>query len=516
MTMDTTFENIVPWNGANDTGLDVRKKMERNFDKIKQNFAEIVDEYIKESDLTDELKDFLNRNKEEIVNSLFTFKEGIVSIALSKFFSGIVTGNNFAAGVAGSGGKIDEKGNAELESINVRSYLKVLELIYNRRTAMEGDFDFSEFGTIDSITEVTAGTYNLHFRKRYDNDFIAFHENDILMGVVDPKVNGTGTILYTSYVRVLSVNTTDNTAQVVVYDGSEVPAGTNYPPVTSMNMIRIGNTDSPTDGSVNARQDFWKLSTDEGRIVFLQNVYKPILEAFNYALSIGKLPDLDIFKNLPIGKDDMSIYSKNVVAQNYYKIDSNGIVQTNEVYRGLWSEQVASSEAPYRRIVKETTSGTGTVVNVLEVHTVYHLGCKWACLIDKTTDEPRWNSTGWQMIQGDSNYSIDFSSTNGWQFFYGKVDTIISARIFYGNEDITERTLPLAGISIEWIRNTDNVPEDNAWIPTYVANKLNLKLTTEDMGSNWMTKRTATFTCNIYIPVGEDTQLITNNISFNL
>ena len=62
----------------------------------------------------------------------------------------------------------------------------------------------------------------------------------------------------------------------------------------------------------------------------------------------------------------------------------------------------------------------------------------------------------------------------------------------------------------------DNVPEDNAWIPTFGANKLNLKLTTEDMGSNWMNKRTATFTCNIYIPVGEDTQLITNNISFNL
>jgi len=504
MTMDTTFENITPWNGANDTGLDVRKKMERNFDKIKQNFAEIVDDYVKSDDLSDELKDFLNRNKEEIVNRLFTFKEGIE------------IGNDFVSGVAGSGGKIDDKGNAELESLSVRSYLKVLELIYNRLSAMEGDFAFSEFGTIDSITEIATGTYNVHFRKRHDNDFIAFHENDILMGVVDPKVNNIGAVMYTAYLRVLSVNATDNTAQLLMYDGAETPSGTNHIPVVSMNMIRIGSTDSPIDGSVNSRQDFWKLSTDEGRIVFLQNVYKPILEAFNYALSIGKLPDLDMFKNLPIGKDDMCIFSKNIIAQNYFKIDANGIVQTNEVYRGLWSEQVASSEAPYRRIVKETTSGTGTVVNVLELHTVYHLGCKWACLVDKTTEEPKWNSTGWQMIQGDSNYSLDFSSTNGWQFFYGLVDTVISARIYYGNEDITERILPLTGISIEWIRNTDNIPEDNAWIPTYGANKFNLKLTTDDMGSNWMTKRTATFTCNVYIPIGEDAQLITNNISFNL
>lgn len=41
--MNTEFENIVPWNGASDTGLDVRKKMERNFEKIKQNFAELSD-----------------------------------------------------------------------------------------------------------------------------------------------------------------------------------------------------------------------------------------------------------------------------------------------------------------------------------------------------------------------------------------------------------------------------------------------------------------------------------------
>ena len=32
--MNTDFEYIVPWNGANDTGRDVRLKLERNFQKI--------------------------------------------------------------------------------------------------------------------------------------------------------------------------------------------------------------------------------------------------------------------------------------------------------------------------------------------------------------------------------------------------------------------------------------------------------------------------------------------------
>lgn len=40
--MDNEFENIVPWNGANDTGRDVRIKWQRNFERIKANFEEIL------------------------------------------------------------------------------------------------------------------------------------------------------------------------------------------------------------------------------------------------------------------------------------------------------------------------------------------------------------------------------------------------------------------------------------------------------------------------------------------
>ncbi|RHA57617.1 hypothetical protein DW932_18060 [Bacteroides intestinalis] len=41
--MDNEFENIVPWNGANDNGKDVRLKWKRNFEKIAKNFEELVD-----------------------------------------------------------------------------------------------------------------------------------------------------------------------------------------------------------------------------------------------------------------------------------------------------------------------------------------------------------------------------------------------------------------------------------------------------------------------------------------
>lgn len=40
--MNNEFEQIVPWNGAKDTGRDVRLKWQRNFERIKANFEEIL------------------------------------------------------------------------------------------------------------------------------------------------------------------------------------------------------------------------------------------------------------------------------------------------------------------------------------------------------------------------------------------------------------------------------------------------------------------------------------------
>lgn len=52
--MDTNFEQIVPWNGAQDTGKDVRLKWQRNFDRIKANFEELTDLFEKVNLGTDE------------------------------------------------------------------------------------------------------------------------------------------------------------------------------------------------------------------------------------------------------------------------------------------------------------------------------------------------------------------------------------------------------------------------------------------------------------------------------
>ena len=212
-------------------------------------------------------------------------------------------------------------------------------------------------------------------RRKYDGYFTAQKENNVLFGVINTLANGSGGEYYTAWSRVLSVNTTDNTITVVMYPDNEVPDGVNYPPTKGMVLARKGSSDSPLDGSHNERQDFWSMSSSDGRLLFLQNVAKPILEEYYYTLSIGKLPELEKIKALPIGKDDTAVYAKNIVAENYYQIDASGNVQTQEVYRGAWSADVAAGDQPYRRIVNDVTTPTGSTSHVLAVHTVYHRGC---------------------------------------------------------------------------------------------------------------------------------------------
>ena len=117
----------------------------------------------------------------------------------------------------------------QLSRLEVRDSLTVLELIFNRLSAMESDYSFSESGTIESVSQLEDGTYSLKMKKRWDNDFTALAENDVVYGVVNDLASGGGKY-YTSWLRVLHVDISANTINAVMYPDSEVPGGKNYPP----------------------------------------------------------------------------------------------------------------------------------------------------------------------------------------------------------------------------------------------------------------------------------------------
>lgn len=449
---------------------------------------------------------FLRKDKPDFTNYLL------------RLLGGLEVGEAIDSLTAGKGIIADNKGRIQADRMELRSSLTVLRLIINEIQAMAGDFSFSDCGTIEKVELLDDGTYRLTMEKRTDTDWTTLEENDVLCSIVNSLLIG-GTDYYTSWFRPVSKNRNDNTLTVVLYPDSEVPGGKNYPPVEGYNVTRKGNAKVPDIGEAsNERAQSWLISSREGRIMFLQNVFKPILEDYNYALTLGRFPNVKMIEKLPIGSTDVGVMAKIGVFEKIYEADWNGTIISKKVDRGEWSLETAQGDEPYRFVDYETLLENQKVITTLEQHTAYHYGCKWGCLIDKTTEEPKWNSAGWVLLEGDKNYHLEFTSTAGWQFFKNGVNTDIAAVVSYGNRDITNVLMATTGVEVEWLRDTGNIPADNSWKPVYVdGQKHVIRLTSVDMGSEWgLSVRTVKFICRVFIPVGEDMETVENYVGFRI
>lgn len=416
------------------------------------------------------LKTLLRKDQSDGTNFLLKFGEFIDSM------------------IAGKGAGIFPDGRGQFEKLEVRSAMIVKELIYNRWFSQEGNVTYSEAGTIERIELLSDGTYDLYLRRRWDNDITAFKEQDVSYGSVN-NLNTAGEY-YDSWFRVLSVMQAENKINVVLYPDEEVPGGKNYPPASGMVITRRGNAVDEE------RQGFWYLSSYEGCICMLDGVTKPILEESNYSIIIGKLKRLELFDNLPINYQHSYVYCRGIAIQDLMRINYQGVVVVQLNDRGFWSLEVAQSENPY-------TAGEEMV------DTVWHYGCRWKCLVTGTTDEPRYASTGWAMIEGNPEFSIDFESDNGWnvddtQLGEGVVFTTFRMTGKLYNRDITEYVLDT---DVTWTRDTGNVSEDNAWaIKRADAGKI-LTLTEDDLGIDFRKGVKCLFKCTAILRDGQETKI---------
>lgn len=397
--------------------------------------------------------------------------------------------------IAGKGAGIYPDGRGQFEKLEVRSAMIVKELIYNRWFAQEGNVTYSEAGTIERIELLEDGTYDLYLRRRWDNDITAFKEQDVDYGSVN-NLNSTGEY-YDSWFRVLSVMQAENKINVVLYPDEEVPGGKNYPPASGMVITRRGNAVDEE------RQGFWYISSYEGCICMLDGVTKPILEESNYSIIIGKLKRLELFDNLPINYRQSYVYCRGIAIQDLMRINYQGVVVVQLNDRGFWSLEVAQSDNPY-------TAGKETV------DTVWHYGCRWKCLVTGTTDEPRYASTGWAMIEGNPAFSIDIESENGWAFDAtqlqeGVVFTTLSVTGQLYNRDVTEHILDT---DVSWTRDTGNVSEDNAWAIKRADAGKTLTLTSDDLGIDFTRKGVCSFKATALLRDGQQTEIAEQTITF--
>lgn len=424
------------------------------------------------------LKTLIRKDQSDGTNFLLKFGEFIDSI------------------IAGKGAGIYPDGRGQFEKLEVRSAMIVKELIYNRWFAQEGNITYSESGTIERIEQLEDGTYDLYLRRRWDNDITAFKEQDVDYGSVN-NLNSTGEY-YDSWFRVLSVMQAENKINVVLYPDEEVPGGKNYPPASGMVITRRGNAVDEE------RQGFWYLSSYEGCICMLDGVTKPILEESNYSIIIGKLKRLELFDNLPINYQHSYVYCRGIAIQDLMRINYQGVVVVQLNDRGFWSLEVAQSDNPY-------------TADKEMVDTVWHYGCRWKCLVTGTTDEPRYASTGWAMIEGNPAFSIDIESENGWAFDStqlqeGVVFTTLSVTGELYNRDVTDSILDT---DVSWTRDTGNVSEDNAWAIKRADAGKTLTLTPDDLGAEFgRTKMVCSFKATALLRDGEQIELAEQTITF--
>nr|DAP90222.1 MAG TPA: hypothetical protein [Caudoviricetes sp.] len=425
------------------------------------------------------------------------FLQGLTAEDLSQFKKGATFGEFIQGMLFGTGGRIDELGNAEFESITSRSSIIAKELIVNRQTAMESNFVFTESGMVESVVEIPATTeggnvtYDLKIQKRWDNDFTAFKENDVVLASINTLAESGK--YYDMWLRVLSVNTVTNTITVVCYPDNECPSKKNYPPCELARLIRWGNSVDED------RQSCWYISSSEGLLVWLDHVTKPIIDKTNYSLAMGKLPDAlsFLFQDFPTAnKRDGAFYAKWMMAASFQQIDYQG----NPIYttrdRGVWSLAVAQGDNPYR-------NGDRTI------DTVYYLGCKWQCLEDKTTKPPTYSSTAWAFVEGNPYFTLEMLSSKLWNFRLNdlmatnadgswKVFTTLSVVGRLYNQDVTDSM-----VNVVWTRDSGDPTADNKWALSHANCGLSVDLTYEDLGGAAFKIGSVTFRCNAEIKDGE-------------
>ena len=380
-----------------------------------------------------EIDNKLSRVADDIAQGRITFQQGLTSLG-NILLSSEIRSSNFSSGLyTGRGWRIDELGNAEVESLRVRSYLEIVEMLINRQQGQEGDTLFSDNDQIESVEPFTySGTtyYKLSLKEKWEGYVTAQQPDNILRGIVNTLAAKNGNVsdvteadsvetdgenkYYTSWMKQMNpsdVGTTTEANQIVVflYGDDQVPAGKNFAPCELMTIARWGCDADPNDArltpaekaSIVRRQQMFYISASEGRIVKLVGVDKPILRDTNYGTTLGILPDFvrnndAINERFIDGRD--YLYAQGVVVGDFIKVNVNGDPIINYVDKGEWQDNTTYLHNEYDATDMQW-----------ETHEVWHNGEYWRCLVHQPYNgvyyEPTdANSTYWEkrITKGES------------------------------------------------------------------------------------------------------------------
>lgn len=391
----------------------------------------------------------------------------------------------------GQGTLITDDGRVQTTKMEVRGTLTVLDLIASQIHSLDGYYYFSDTMKIETVTKlvqvsVNAGQTSYHifdpndpedvafeangavrylltFEKEYENDFLKFYNNDILLSIrtdltdegdSDDREQGEGgntmrDITAWSWMNVSATSEQNkelyvsNSITIPIWDETSeggfrpdessplcvlatlypdsVQAGgveSNTPPQAGYYTTRRGNTYVPASGTnpYEKRQNSWCISVEEGRLTYYINQTQPSTTDENYGIAIGKLPDI-----LPIQKvgkvGEIGIYVKDLLVENLTTIKWAGNVRYKTIDKGEWDSSKASTTSTSEYYYKRETSDNVTTYTRVEV--TYN-GCVWRSTGNLSTDGaiylgkndvPTLGSTKWVFVSGSYNDTIYYTTS---------------------------------------------------------------------------------------------------------
>lgn len=354
-------------------------------------------------DLIKEINNKLSRVVDDVCQGRITFQQGL-NVLGRIILSDEIASSQFTSGLYdGRGWRIDQLGNGEMESLRVRSFLEVIELLINRMQAQEGDTLFTDNDQIEMVETITYnGTtyYKLSLKEKWEGYITSQEEDNVLKGIINTLAAKNSRIsdvtdeqsveadgdnkYYTSWMRIVSpqsAGTTVGNNQIVVmlYGDNLTPAGKNFPPCELMTIARWGCAANPDESgltpaqkaSIERRQRLFSISTIDGRITKLRGVRTPKLQEENYGTTLGILPSFvqnwtSVASKLSPNRD--YLYAQGIVVQDFIKVKANG--EPIEIYVdcGDWL-----NNTPYYNYEYNPTTLQW------ETSDVWHNGSYWRC-----------------------------------------------------------------------------------------------------------------------------------------
>lgn len=349
-------------------------------------------------------------------------------------FKGPVGSKSYAPGLTGFGWNVDAKGNAWFNGINLREFLEVPELRYNRITVITDEQWSAPGGGIIESADMETLILTL---KLEEGEAAALEVDDICKGIFH---SGTG--FSTCFFRITEV-LGESTFRYTLRPGYEMH------PMTAMHFVAYGNFTNPN------RQKSAYTTREYTR--YLKDVNDWDITERNIVMMMGNL------EGMHLNGMDMSGYSaflRNIYMTGTIKqISSDGVTETPvPAWKGEWVP--------------------GTYYKNDEVT---HNGSTWLCISDEpTTQEPSITATDWlqTVSEGKDAVVVSVYSTNGLFFQNGQGETELYAVVRQGDADITS-SLPTGRFS--WKRTSRNTEADALWNKTHQGVGPSIHITPEDV-----------------------------------